>query len=517
MSNPVNTITQSLAALLSSNRSIKNVIWNLIGGVWTGVLILAATPWYVSRLGLDGYGIVGLWLMMQVMMGLLDIGMGATLVKEFAASTKDLNSLEIKRDLLRTLEIVYWLIAVLLAMILFFAAGWVGDHWLKSNTLPSAFVANTIRIMAIALGFQFPFTLYLNGLAGLQEHGQMNVLQIIWNALRYGSGAAILFWKADLVSFFIVQILVATMQTLVTRMVVWRMISEAGARVPAFNWEILQRIWRFSTGMALTAVSAVFLANADRLVLSKMASTEELGKYAVAFTASGILQMGIQPFYRAFFPRYSELVSSGDDKRLNYEYFRSCRLMAIVIIPLGIIGWLFAPNIFYVWLHKFDNTTIDVFRWLLIGVSCSGLMWLPAAFQQAHGWTRLHATMISGALLLGTPLMVLAINAYGTVGATTVWVLHGLSDITLGLWLMHRRMLVGELLYWYRSVLLLPILFSLPLSLLSFFLMPQGLNKWFIMSWIVVTGFIVILLPMLFFFINDRKNVLPLTVDFSGE
>ncbi len=84
--------------------------------------------------------------------------------------------------------------------------------------------------------------------------------------------------------------------------------------------------------------------------------------------------------------------------------------MAVVIIPLGIIGWMFAPHIFLAWLGKYDETIIDVFRWLLVGITCAGLMWLPAAFQQAHGWTRLHVSMIAGALVLGVPAMVWSIK-----------------------------------------------------------------------------------------------------------
>ncbi len=488
----INEMAQGLTVLLSSKRSLKNVMWNMIGGAWTGVLIVLATPWFVSRLSLEGYGIVGIWLMMQVMMGLLDMGMGATLVRAFADSRRDRNGLEFKRDLLRTLEIVYWAIAALVVLALVLAAGWVGDHWLKSNTLPRASIGNALRTMAIALGLQFPYALYSNGLVGLQEQGRMNALQIMGSSLRYGSGVAVLFWRTDLVWFFAVQALVAAVQTFATRGVVWGIISEVAAQPPAFRVQMFQRLWRFSTGMALTAVVAVLLANADRIALSKLVLTEELGKYAVAFTATGLLQMGIQPFYRAFFPRYSELVSSSDTKRLHDEYFRSCRLMAVVIIPLGIVGWMFAPQIFHAWLGKNDDTIVGVFRWLLIGITCSGLMWLPAAFQQAHGWTRLHAAMIAGALVLGSPAMVWAIRTYGTAGATVVWVLHGVSDITLGLWLMHRRLLIGGLLEWYRSVLLMPLLISLPVVGLSWWLIPHGLSNWLSLCWIGATGLVVI-------------------------
>ncbi len=495
---------QLLAAQLPTNRSTKNVIWNLLGGAWTGILILLATPWYVSRLGLEGYGILGIWLMMQVMMGLLDIGMGATLVKELAASGRPSSNLEYKRNLLRTLEIVYWLVAGILTLALVVGAEWIGSSWLKSDTLSSTYITNAFRLMAIALGLQFPYALYLNGLAGLQEQGRMNAIQIIGNSLRYGCGVAVLFWRADLVWFFAVQMLVAVSQTLATRWVVWTIITEKSVRQPDFRLEILKNLWRFSMGMALTAVAATLLANADRIVLSKMASITELGKYTVAFTATGLLQLGIQPFYRAFFPRYSELVSSGKTIQLHDEYFRSSRLMASVILPLGLVGWLFANQLFNIWLGTYDQTIIDVFKWLLIGITCSGLMWLPAAFQHAHGWTRLHAAMIAGAFLLGTPVMVWCIDVYGTVGATVVWVVHGVSEITLGLWLMHRRLLIGKLFFWYRSVLLPPFLLSLSLATVSSWAMPYGLNNWINIIWIGVTALIVLASTLIF---NSKRTL----------
>jgi len=474
---------------------MRNVLWNMLGGIWAGMLVVLVTPWYLARLGLEGYGIVGLWLMLQVMMGLLDVGLGATLVREFADASEKQGGPERRRDVLRTLEVVYWSIAALLTLALALAAGWIGDSWLKPSALPRDSVANAFRLMALALGLQFPYALYSSGLAGLQEHKRMNALQIAGNGLRYGLGAAVLLWRAELTWFFAIQAAVAAVQTLATRSVVWSLISRPWASA-AFRPELFRRLWRYSAGMALTSVSAVLLANVDRVVLSRMAPTEELGKYAVAFTATGLLQLGIQPFYRAYFPRYAELVAAGDVTRLREEYFRSCGLMARVIIPAGVVAWAFAPELLQAWLGRRDETIASVFRWLVVGIATSGLMWLPAAFQQAHGWTVLHAAMIAGALVLGTPTMVWAIGAFGTAGATAVWVLHGLSDATLGLWLMHRRLLVGELARWARAVLLPPVLVSLPLAGLSWWAMPPGLERWAGLGWAGATGAAVLALVM---------------------
>ena len=94
--------------------------------------------------------------------------------------------------------------------------------------------------------------------------------------------------------------------------------------------------------------------------------------------------------------------------------------------------------------------------------------------------------------------MIWAIAVYGAVGATAVWILHGVSDITLGLRLMHRRLLVGELLGWYRSVVLPPLAISLPLVGLSWWLIPRGLGRWIGFGWVGTTGLVVMAVALLF-------------------
>ncbi len=473
---------------LPSNQLFKNIGANLIGGGWNGLLIVFATPWYVSLLGMEGYGLVGFWLLMQIVLSLCDLGLGAAIVQEFAASKGQLNSDDRRQDLLRTLEYIYWPLAIFLTITMLFSSGWIANTWLKLHFLSSDQVAVAIKWMALALGLQFPCALYSSGLAGLQSQGRMNFLQMLGNSLRHGGGIAILLWKRDPVWFFFVQALVAGAQSLATCGLLWRIIKGDKKRRPVFRLTFLQGIWRFAAGMALTMIAGVLLANVDRLFLSKLMPAEELGKYTVAWTATGLLQLGIQPFYRAYFPRFAELYACGEKERLRKEYYQGCQLMAGIIIPFATIGWVFAPKIFGLWIGRADETIVSVFRWLLLGIAGSGLMWLPAAFQQAHGWTRLHAVMIAGALGGGIPILLWAIKHWGAAGATAVWVLHGVSDVTLGLWMMHRRLLTGEFVRWYRTVVLPPLLCSLPIAGLSWWLIPSYLKSWSIAAWLGITA-----------------------------
>lgn len=497
------TSINSFVDLLSSNRLFKNISANIIGSGWNGLLIIVSTPWYISLLGMEGYGLLGFWLLMQIVLSLFDLGLGATLVREFADAKGQQDIHGRRCDLLRTLEYIYWPLALFLTIIIFCSSGWIATSWLKLHVLSTVQVASAMKWMALALGLQFPCALYSSGLAGLQSQVRMNVLQMAGNSLRYGGGVAILLWRPDPVWFFCVQAFVAGAQTIVTRAVLWRVINGPSKRNPVFRWAFIQSVWRFSAGMAFTMIAGILLTNVDRLFLSKLMPVEELGKYTLALTATGILQLGIQPFYRAYFPRFAELFSMGDAVKLRKEYYQGCRLMAALIVPFTMIGWVFAPAMFMVWIGRVDKTIVDIFRWLLLGTACIGLMLLPAAFQQAQGWTRLHAAMIAGALCLGVLSLFWTIKYWGAVGATVIWVFHGLSDVTLGLWLMHKRLLPGEFFLWYRSVVLPPLLCNLPIVVLSWFLIPADLKTWSIVSWVGITSLLVIICSLIV--INREK------------
>jgi hypothetical protein len=82
---------------------------------------------------------------------------------------------------------------------------------------------------------------------------------------------------------------------------------------------------------------------------------------------------------------------------------------------------------------------------------------------------------------------------------------------------MHRRLLIGELVDWYRSVLLLPVLLSVPLVGCSWWLMPHGMNKWLSLCWIGSTGLLVIIIILIETLRNNRKHIQNSTANLHAE
>src|ERR1700693_438996 len=90
----------------------RNIIANVAGRGWSALLSLAVVPVYIHFLGIEAYGLIGFFLSLMAILSLLDLGLGAALNRKFAQYSALSGKAQEMRDLLRTLETIYWLIGI---------------------------------------------------------------------------------------------------------------------------------------------------------------------------------------------------------------------------------------------------------------------------------------------------------------------------------------------------------------------------------------------------------------------
>src|SRR5487761_803537 len=101
----------------------------------------------------------------------------------------------------------------------------------------------------------------------------------------------------------------------------------------------------------------------------------------------------IQPMFNALYPRYSKLVSLGEDKALTHLYHLSNQYLAVMVAAISVVLMVFSRDVLYLWTGD-TATAAKVavpLSILVAGTALNGLMNLPYALQLAHGWTRLTA------------------------------------------------------------------------------------------------------------------------------
>lgn len=465
-----------------------NVAANLAGGLWTSVLSIVFIPFYLRYLGIEAYGLIGFFATLQAVFGILDFGLGLTLTRGLARLEAEGNKAQ-QRDLLRTLELIYWAIALVTATAIMLLARPIASNWVTAQKLSPDSVTTAVRLMGAACALQFPFALYKAGLMGLQKQVTANVVTMIMGTLRSAGVLVLLAFVAATVEvFFVWQAVLALAQTAVTFALIWREVGES--RAARFRGAVLKKEFAFAAGVSANALVGIFLTQADKVLLSGLLPLREFGHYTLAATVAGALWWLIVPINTALFPRFAQLTDAKDQAPLRELYHKACQVIAAVLLPVGGTLVLFSREVLMVWTG--DTAVADGAALpaaiLVAGTLINGLISVPAYLASAAGWPELMMYTNLGAAVVLVPAIVWVASHYGGPGAASVWLVLNMSYVVVTVPLMHRRLLVGELGRWYREDLLLPVAAVAAVGLPMRFLMPALTSRTLVFFYVSTAG-----------------------------
>src|SRR5882757_1665852 len=109
---------------------------NFAGSGWSTLVQLICVPLYIKFMGIEAFGLIGFYLMFQAVLQVLDLGLSPTMNREMARYSVQPDKADEARDLVRTLEVGYWLIGLVAGAGLVAASPWVATHWIKAGTIP---------------------------------------------------------------------------------------------------------------------------------------------------------------------------------------------------------------------------------------------------------------------------------------------------------------------------------------------------------------------------------------------
>ncbi len=113
-----------------------NTIANFAGRGWSAILAFLFIPIYIKVLGIESWGLIGFFTTLMAILNLLDMGLSTTLNRELARLSARRDTNREQRDLVRTLETIYWIPAVLLGLLVLATGPLIARHWINSQELP---------------------------------------------------------------------------------------------------------------------------------------------------------------------------------------------------------------------------------------------------------------------------------------------------------------------------------------------------------------------------------------------
>lgn len=421
---------------------------NLIAGVgnsaWTALVGLVATPFYLHYLGVEAYGLVGVFLTMQAMLSILDLGLSPTMNRETARGIADGAMDEIRR-LLHSFAIVSWTVALCLGALLALVAPLIAAHWLKAENMAASELGRALMLAGLVIGCRWPAGLYLGTLNGAQRLVVSSAIGSGYATISACGAIAVLAWGSPTIeAFFAWQAVAALVYTLALRFAAWQVIG--GRRGARAGIESLRRVWRFSAGMGLIAISSVIFTQIDKVMLSTMLTLEAFAQYTLAGLLSAGLYVVATPMFNAVFPRFSALVATDDVEKLAQLYSLGTRVLAALVFPTAMVLAFFAKPLLHLWTgnEALAIATAPVMALLIAGTALHTVMYFPYALQLAYGVPRLTMTINLVMIALLVPLMAAMTLAFGETGAAGAWLVLHVLYLLFGTWMTHRRLLRGR-------------------------------------------------------------------------
>ena len=435
----------------------RNIFANVTGSAWIGLMGLVFIPIYIRFMGIEAYGLVGFFLTLQTVFSLLDLGLSTTLNRELARMSGKTGMQREMRNLLRSLEIIYWITGLVTAGTIIALSHLIAHRWVRAEHLSALTVQRAVMAMGLVVAVQWPLALYSGGLLGLQRQVLLNGVNAAAATAR-GVGAILVLWLVSptILAYFLWQVAVSCVHTITVAAILWRQLSaDERAR---FDRSLIRSIHRFAAGMFGISALAVLLSQMDKLILSRLQTLEAFGYYSLAAAVAASLYRLTSPLFTALFPRFSQLAAA-DESSLIPLYHRACQGMTALIVPVSMFIAFFSFEILSLWTRNEGTARVaaPILTLLILGTAVNGLLNLPYALQLAYGWTRLSLVANLVAVAVLGPALFVAVSRYGAVGAAAVWCIYNSGYLVVVIRIMHRRILPGEEWRWYLSDVGIPV------------------------------------------------------------
>lgn len=433
---------------------------------------LAFVPLYIHYLGIEAYGLIGLFAALQAWLSLIDMGMTPALSREMARFTAGGHTSQSIRDLLRSVEIIALGLAAIIAIGIGVASDWLSREWLAAEEFSTKMVAQALLIMGVVSALRFLENIYRSTIIGLQKQVLLNKINVTMVTLRgFGAAACLEWYSSTITVFFLWQGLMSVLTLLLMYSITYKSIPKA-ENPASFSWGEIGKIKKFTSGMMFILFLSVLYSQVDKLILPLIVSLTEYGSYMLAFTVASVLYQIITPITQAYYPKFCELVAKGDELALRRSFHAACQLVSVVGGTITIVLALNSYLIVQTWTgnESIAGSTYFILSLLTVANFLSVLNWIPYQIQIAHGWTSLSIKLNSVTVLVLLPMIFYFGAVYGVLGVGWSLIVINTLYFVFGIRLMFRKILRGEVKKWYVNDTLTPFLISFLFGLLCKFL-----------------------------------------------
>jgi len=411
-----------------SSKIVRNTIYSFIEIGIPSILVLITTPFLLSGIGVENYGLWNMSIAFLGLIGVVDLGIGATTTRFVAKFTEN-------QDIRRLSEIMTlsFILSVSLGtvftVVFYFLSPWFASFFI-STKISNDQIINILHISIFGL---CPMMLENIGLAiprGFQEYRTITILSVSKNILTILFAVWIVSKNGNIFHIIIGTVVIIWVFAIISLIIVYYKTQKIGVYIK-FSLKTFREMMKYTFFMGITGVGIKIFTLLDRVVVAQVLGFSDSAYYSIATGIANKFSAFASAATQALFPAFCSWNASQGKQHIWKKLVVATLLVGISAIVPGIVIIIFSRPLVYWWLG--EQNGVAVLRPIQILVLIYMVKTITApSYQAVNGlgfpWVATLAVAVGS---LGTICLIVVLgNIYGLVGASWAniasWSLFGI-------------------------------------------------------------------------------------------
>jgi len=404
-----------------TQRIVCNTLFNFIGRFWAMFLGLVLAPFFVAKLGIAGYGLWSLILVITNYLFTWDLGLGNASVRYIAHfyARRDYRSLNAVMSTSLLLYVALAAVAITLAVALrpvaLSAFQVPPDRWEE--------VGWVLVTVVIAFALSNVVGVFQDLVTGLQQMHLTNLivaLQAMFNAL-----GAIVFLQLGygLKGLALNEIFTMTLTIILSAVVAYHVFPMLRLHPLLARWETVKTLLNFGLKVQITSLGGLLSLQLNKFLVGYFLNLNLLAAYELGFKMAYSPIVLLRLLVSAIMPATAELHAEDNWPALQRLYRQGLKYVVAATIPATILLVLNADLITVLWLGRSWDEVSQVIRFLMLAYGLNLFTAMGTAMARGigrPGYELRYTLVVRGLNLLLGILLIQSAGLSGLLVATLV-------------------------------------------------------------------------------------------------
>jgi len=347
-----------------TDKVIKNTYYYLISQLIGYLSPLLLTPFIISKIGKEEFGIYVIVLGFVGTFNLFDFSVSTSFIK-FISEHYHKKDFEKLNYVINTGFLFYTFFSVI-----FFAAGFIFVKPILSlvNISPSSFDTSIyiFKISLIAFFIATSTTIFVSVLISLQKMYLTSITGIIISIINFALVVILLNLGFGLKGLLWSYLLTIILSTAVNMIIVKKVLPELKFNVRYFNKDSLKKMGSFGVQMQVSRMASFFSEKYDQFLLGYFSSMNNVTYFDVSGRLSRYGRFLPFQLFQQAAPVAAELNAKEEKAKLQQLFYDTTKYLAIVSLPIFVYMCIFADLLIFTWLGDGFNISVYILRILCI-------------------------------------------------------------------------------------------------------------------------------------------------------